>query len=1020
MVMTQEPRYRLYYDDDDYQLLHMVNKLIAEGHPPSSLRKLFEPGLHPRGIKELAAPRALRIAAAMIELLGSLEHGTASERLAALRVVRSEVLHDRGCTLRLNAARVLLQIMKEIVRAGGDKRSQLGLAHDFRQVSLGNPRLIRKQLCHYHLLEMPEAWNQLAFDHHVHDANTKGRKSPTHLIMDAWIKGIRFLGVIYYNEVKSEVVAELLEAAEIMGIDVRIGIEVKARLGDKYVQLIWSPRGFLGRADFLRFLDEPHVRRFLREGREVVEYETRHMLTLLHSFNENHLPTINETFGIEAAPLEEGAFLESVGCGQASLVHLAEYAHRAILPFLKRRADALLAGWDGASGAEKRRIQDVVTSFNGFVPETIVDEYLRPEVNLSVTDLRRPIDTDGVPLMLQLDTAGMIDKLKALPCRSRITLNPSNLSAADVLEVLYEGRGHITHLEIYNVKDWAQGRTEHRVIINEIRLVLNSGNIMEAKRLTREILRSVETDTLDNSRQEKIRSILADLRILLGFYEMSRLRSRLGSDSIGHSTQGRGMGLVVVSSLPWRARREVRRESGRMLPVTTVARQHTMVVKDGQSPIRHLQAQRDLSSESVSHERASRDVSWSVGHNSTTLAKKGNIASLGGRSSEQGSNGFSLPASAIRTGDKEHPSLNHVNSLLLGGGKVLLGFLPAFLTFYLTKEWWVLAYFGAVIWFWITGVRNVLQSVIGGGGLRRSSLLSWDKLVSWHRVADSLLFTGFSVPLLDFLVKDRLLAGHFDITIGTNPIALYSVMALANGLYISSHNLYRGLPKGAVIGNFFRTILSIPVALCLSYLVRYITVSAGVPMATALSSIQLFAAIISKTASDVVAAIIEGTADRQHNLSQRNRDYEEKLSQVYDVYGRLETEYPEQDVLTLLARPKPLFGELEKRNSTLLRDIAIDSLDLLYFWWHQPRAQIAFRRQIARLSSDEIRFLLQSQQILKRKRIVSEMLLAGLVGKRFERALSFYLSYSDKYLQVFERLASRALSTNPRATEADA
>jgi hypothetical protein len=27
-------------------------------------------------------------------------------------------------------------------------------------------------------VEMPEAWNQVSFDDHVHDANTKGRKSP--------------------------------------------------------------------------------------------------------------------------------------------------------------------------------------------------------------------------------------------------------------------------------------------------------------------------------------------------------------------------------------------------------------------------------------------------------------------------------------------------------------------------------------------------------------------------------------------------------------------------------------------------------------------------------------------------------------------------------------------------------------------------------------------------------------------------------------------------------------------------
>jgi len=313
-----------------------------------------------------------------------------------------------------------------------------------------------------------------------------------------------------------------------------------------------------------------------------------------------------------------------------------------------------------------------------------------------------------------------------------------------------------------------------------------------------------------------------------------------------------------------------------------------------------------------------------------------------------------------------------------------------------------------VIWFSITGFRNILQSVLGGGGLNRSSLLEWKDLVSWGRVADSLLFTGFSVPLLDFLVKDLLLARGFNITTATSPIMLYTVMALANGIYISSHNTYRGLPLGAIVGNFFRTILSIPVAVALNFLILRLLIGAGVTSDVALAGMQLWAAIISKTASDCVAAIIEGTADRQHNLAQRRTDYEEKLSQVYDVYGRLETTFPEQEALALLERPKGVWKDLRDKNSGLLRDIVIDALDQLYFWMYQPRARIALVQQMAQMSSDEKQFLLRSQQVLKRKRVISEMLLDGLVGKRFDAALAFYLSHADRYLQRLEKLVAHA------------
>ena len=993
---------RLYYDEDDYRLLEIVNKILSSGKNPSMLRRLFDPGLHPLGIKELAAPRSLRIASAMIDLLDTFEHGTASERIAALRAVRAESLRDSSYTLRMNLARVLMQIMKEIVRAGDDQERQLALAHDFREASSCKPRLIRSLLRKHHLLEMPEDWNQLAFDHHVHDASTKGRKSPTHLIMDAWIKGIRFLGVIYYNEIRPEVAAELLEAADIMGIDVRIGIEAKARLRDSFVQLIWSPRGFLGRDDFLRFLEEPEVRRFLQQGKEVVEYEMRSVLELLRSFNENHLQAINDRFGLAVPPLNEETFLNSVGFGQVSLVHLAEYAHQTLLPHLRRRTQKLSEEYQGASEKERSRIRELVDSFNELDPEQLVEDFLRADKNPSVLDPQKPSDRADVPEMLRLDPAAMIDKLDRLPCRSRITLNPSNLTPAEVLEVLYEGRGHVTHLEIFNLKDWAQGRTEYRSLINDIRLVINSGNVVEAKRMVREILATLEQDSENEEAIEKTRVILKDLKTLLGYYCTSRLRSRLGSDSIGHSRRTRGMGLVVSASLPWRARREIRREGDRFLPVATVARRHVMSVRSGVSPVRELRARRDLTADVASHESTSRKVSWSVGHNSTTLTPLGNIASLGGIR-EQPDNGLSLSQSM--TDPASRPKLSHLNTGVMNGIKVVVGFIPAFLTFYLTKSWWILAFFGAVIWFSITGFRNILQSVVGGGGLRRSSLLDWKDLVSWGRVADSLLFTGFSVPLLDFLVKDLILARSFDVTTATNPILLYSVIALANGIYISSHNTYRGLPLGAIVGNFFRTILSIPVAVALNFLILRLVIQAGVEEASALAGMQLWAAIISKAASDSVAAIIEGTADRQNNLAHRTVDYEEKLSQVYDVYGRLETAYPEQDVLVQLKDPKALSERLEEDDRELLRDIVIDSLDLLYFWMYQPRARVALNQQLASMSSDEKQFLLHSQQMLKRKRMISEMLLGGLVGKRFEEALAFYLSYSDRYLARFGRLA---------------
>src|SRR5512133_2889302 len=84
---------RWLFDERDRELLRIVNDVVRKPGSLHDLEKLLFPYLHPRGIKELAAPRALRIAYAVVHLLESLEAGTADDRLKALRAVQEEALH---------------------------------------------------------------------------------------------------------------------------------------------------------------------------------------------------------------------------------------------------------------------------------------------------------------------------------------------------------------------------------------------------------------------------------------------------------------------------------------------------------------------------------------------------------------------------------------------------------------------------------------------------------------------------------------------------------------------------------------------------------------------------------------------------------------------------------------------------------------------------------------------------------------------------------------------------------------
>ena len=168
--------------------------------------------------------------------------------------------------------------------------------------------------------------------------------------------------------------------------------------------------------------------------------------------------------------------------------------------------------------------------------------------------------------------------------------------------------------------------------------------------------------------------------------------------------------------------------------------------------------------------------------------------------------------------------------------------------------------------------------------------------------------------------------------------------------------------------------------------------------------LQKWAAIISKTASDCVAGVIEGMADRYQNIRMRWRDYDTKFSQLYDVYSLLEIRFPESQVEELLEEPRR-FSEIRSEEVRDLQKILmINALDLLYFYMYQPRARHALRAVLRTLSEEERRILMTSQKVLLLEREITLLFADGLVGKNFSKALSFYLNHSRGYLDSMKRL----------------
>ena len=989
---------RFCFDTRDHELLSIINEMVDGDKSVLHEQRRFFHQLHPRGIKEMAESRGLRIAYAVAHLLESLDTGEVSRRICALRALRDEVLCSTEQDLQMNTARVLIEIMKDLVRATGNYTRQLELAHDFRQAASGKPRIVRFFLKKYRLLEMPEEWNHLAFDDHVHDANTKGRKSATHLIMDAWIKGIRRLRVIYYNFIRPDSAAELMDAAAIMGIEVRIGIEFSVSLYDGFAQIIWVPRGFADADDFIRFLSDDAVDALMDDGGEVSDFQRNQVLGALEIFNRVHRPLIADKFGIDFPELDTADFLSGIGSGQASLLHLAKFIHRKLIPAFQAKTETLQTVYKNSENDEKRRIEADIREMDRFDLDTIHDAYLKPALQ------NQP--AEELPALMKHSAHDLIERLDRLRSGYRITLNLTHMKAEDVLEILYECKGFITRLEIFNLKDHADGITGNIPAIHELQQCINNGNVIHLKRIITDIIRRLEADPAPtaNARARRIKEILADIGSLKAMYKSKSIKGRIGSDSTGYSPRLYGMGLAVLDSLPPRARRQIASEHDMprlIIPfhVGTALRK-TCRMDSSQTGFFSFLAKQVRNIPGCRYFGLPSREEWVARVDSIRMAEKGNIITLGGVQKEA-SNGLAPEAKPTKSQQSSQP-WRYLQTRWKNLLKLTAGFLPAFLTFLLTHDWWLLMFFGAFIWFGITGVRNILQAVVAGGGVRSTSMLRWNDFVSWERLVDSLMFTGFSVPLLDYLVKTVIMDKGFTVTADAAPLALYSTMALVNGIYLTGHNLFRGLPRKTAFANFFRSAVSIPVAFILSSLAGAAMTIAGV---TGVGMVlQSWAAVISKFSSDLVAGFIEGAVDRENNIRNRVKDYQQRMNQFTDVYAKLEIRFPETDVYELLESPRRWFELSDPESKDLIRIMIINSLDLLYFWMYQPRARTAFSGLLADMPAEERRAIIQAQKILGMEREISQMFIDGIAGRNFSRPLAFYLAHSGNYLDAVDQL----------------
>lgn len=1009
---------KVLFDKQDYELMRLVNEVLERlaRSPADFAQKMLEPGFHPHGLKELALSYDKRIAYSVINLLESLELGLPEDRLSALESLHDEVMYGTMTNFRYNTGRLLVQIMKDMVRSRGDEKRQLRLAHDFRAAIGGRRRIVRGFLKRYQLLEMPENRAQLSFDGHVHDSGSKGRKSPTHLILDAWIKGIRSLTVIYYNYVRPEAVRELMLAAATLDIRVKIGMEFKARFRGRYISLVWQPLEFADSTEMIAFLQEKKTARLMQLGEEASRYYSGYVFKLLDNYNRNHRKSLSALFGTEFEAIGNEEFLSFASPGQPSVMHLAELVYQKALPGLRERYAALLESREQALAQPEslKYIDATLQTIRDFDGAELRTHWFAPAMN-DGADPFGPANLAELPRIMRFGARGLTALLTNIRPSSEIDLNLEELSAEDVLEILYDCEGRITHLELFNLKNFKEGSAGDMQAVNALQLAINRGSSLLLKRRLLAMLHEAG-ERGEEDRRAKLLEILHNIDRLHNFYSLHKLRTSIGSDSVDRLGQReakhQGMGFACMETLPRRARKIVLKESGEpesgheLIPLLTnidaIITYSSKVPAKARGLMRHaLLRQLPFVNQYFFNQR----YDWKLRSDRIRYAVPGNICTLGGLQRDT----QPVPWHA------EHKAplgetLSYVNNPLWNFLKVLVGFGAAMLTFMYTQSWFVLMFFGAFIWFGITGLRNIAQAVLGAGGLRRSPMLRWNNFISWRRLCDSLLYTGLSVPLLELVTRVWVLQNLCGVTPETNQWLFYAVMSAVNGAYIVAHNVYRGFPASAVVGNIFRSALAIPVAVVFNQIAALILLKIfGFEPALLIQ----MSSITSKLASDAVAGVIEGLADRGVNIQARLVDYQVKLNHLFNTFTRLELLLPEDEgVLSSLALAREGAGrksdgpEAARREAglDLEHELAIDALDLMYFWFYLPRARQVLRHLLRDMNPEERDIFFRTQYILKREKEVTMLLINGVLGPNFAKPLAFYLAETDNYFKDLKKL----------------
>lgn len=441
-----------------YKLRRELNSRIDQ--PGTILR---EPQSHPVGIARWFKKRRISIAESYIMVVQELRSKNARERLRALKVMIDASFHSKTLDLPLNTARVQLALIKEAVKNRSNWRRQLELLQDFSIASHGQYQVIRRLLDELGIPELPETGQRLknldaGWDDHVHDTATTGRKNPTQLLIDAFIKGISELTIAYASASATDSMKEAVEAGKIVGIRVNVALEFSALvMGRRFHFMALLPQFKSSKELSKWFETNRSTMRPIFEGLERnQENRVEAVRSLLDHFNANGRKEINadypddELFILPKLKLRE--LLETVPRASVNRYHLGEFLYNAYKPVLFNR---IMAAKVQAGKVKRSFRKHLASEWEAKIAEERYIKLRREYRSLSAEGLRQQYFTNldiGDYQTVFTDLPKVRRIIAQAGCRLRV-LHPLEHGFDAARRMLEAMTGVIDQVELYNMQD---------------------------------------------------------------------------------------------------------------------------------------------------------------------------------------------------------------------------------------------------------------------------------------------------------------------------------------------------------------------------------------------------------------------------------------------------------------------------------------------------------------------------------------------------------------------------------------